>query len=285
MRNPMLAMLLLVVVPAAHAQSSILDSFTLRLAKTPDLKDTEKPATVGFQRNDGGKNEYITQGAFKLDFDFGAANATTFSPNISWNHNTLASTPTNNWSVALGLKHRIVANEKLDTWVFSGSLGGQEDTTKSSTSTVAKASLNWFGWPEWKRAGSLDYWAIRPTLTVFSKHVSNAAPDKVTGIVPTGTLAGGLIALDAQAQLGRWTFSASTQALRPTSVVNGDTKRTHHLHSASITYQFVDSPTTGTAAKASQWIPGITLMRQVGDDPLNTIPKAGFTQLAFSLRY
>src|SRR5262245_9865392 len=158
-------------IASSYAQTpSFLDGFTLRLAKAPDAKDASKPAMFGYQRNDGGKSDYITQGALKADYDFAEIN--TFSPNISWNHNSLATTPTDTWSAALAMRHAFVLNPALDTIVLSESLSAQHDAAKSSRSSIAKVSLNWYGWPEWKKVGTPDYAAIRPTATLFAKHVS-----------------------------------------------------------------------------------------------------------------
>lgn len=278
-------LLALAALLPAHAQVALPSGFAVRLVKSPDTRDADKPATLGYQRNDGGKHDYITQGAVKFDQDFGENNVSTFSPSLAWNHNTLAAQATDTWSATLAVKRRFVVSADLDTLVLGASVAGQHDQSKSSTSTVTKLTANWYGWPEWQRKGTPDFAALRPTLTLFTKHVSSAAADKTTGITPTGNFTGAMVALDAQAQLGRWNFVASTQVLRPSQVVRGDTKSTHKLHVASITYQFVDPPTTGDEAKKSRFIPGLSLIRQIGEDPLNAVAHAGFTQLVFSLRY
>lgn len=86
-------------------------------------------------------------------------------------------------------------------------------------------------------------------------------------------------------QWDRWSARASTQALRTNQVVQGDVKATHKLHTLSLTYVFVDSPMTVAEQKATVLVPGITLMRQAAGDPLNAIPRAGYTRLAFTLKY
>lgn len=269
---------------AAPVTASADNNLAVRLAKTPDASDADKPATLAYQHNDGGKSDYVTEGAVKVDLDFGKDNDSTFSPAVSWNHNTLASTVTDNWAYSGSLLRRLRVGED-DYLQLLGSLGEQRDATKSSNATTVKLGMTWFGWPEWKRLGTTDEATLRPTITAFTKHVSQAKADATTGIVPTGTMSGGLIGLSAQAKLGRWTLIGSSQFLKTTEVVHGDTKRVHRLYNASIGYQFVDPPTTATALKASAWVPGIALSRQSGDDPLNAIAKAKYTQLALTLRY
>lgn len=272
-------------VQISWAENNLFDSFSVRLAKSPDTKDAAKPALLGYQRNDGGKSDYITQGAIKAGEDFCQYNACSLSPNASWNHNSLASTPTNNWAVGLDLKRRWVVNAHADALVASAGFSQQRDETKSSNAGIVKAALTWYGWPEWKQAGFLDYIALRPTFTVFDKHVTQAAADKNTGVIPTGTMSGESLFLDAEAFLGRWSISATTQALRTEHVVMGDHRATHYLHTLTLAYQFVDAPRTGAELKDAKWIPSIALIRQVGDDPLAAIPKAGYSQLVFTVQY
>jgi len=269
----------------SHAQASSLDDFTLRLAKTADNKDAEKPAILGYQRNDGGVSNYMTEGALKADYDFGQGNSATFTPSAAWNHNTLSTTSTNNWSYGLGLTDRSIVTKSGDALVYSGSLSQQRDMTKDSNASIVKAGATWYGWPEWKKEGAPDYAAIRPTITLFTKHVYSAQADKTTGVTPTGTMSGVVVSLDAAAVFGRWSIAASAQALQPSQVVAGDTKYTHRLSVASVTYQFVDPPLTGAQQKATGWVPGVSLIRQVGDDPLNAVNRAGYTQLVLTIQY
>ena len=273
------------------AQLTAVDPPTLRLVKSPDAKDVSKPATLGYQHNDGSKSDYFTEGAVKVDLDFGANKLNTLSPSVSWNHNTLATTPTNNWAGNLGLISRWLyqpagAKNSLDAVNFSASVGQLRDVTKTSNATTLKAGATLYSHHfEIEPNGTTHYGYLRPTVSVFEKHVTSAAADKTTGIRPTGTMSGESISLDATALWNRWTAKASSQVLRTEKVVQGDAKGTHYLHSMSLTYVFLDSPTTVDEQKRTVVVPGLTLSRQVGDDPLNAIPKAGFTQLAFTLKY
>ncbi len=271
---------LLLGVPSARADSD----FAFRLVKTPDASDSSKPATLAYQHDDGGKSDYVTEGAVKVDKDFGPGNRYTFSPSVSWNHNTLASTVTDNWSYTAGLVHQVPVGQESNL-TFSGSVGEQRDATKSSNATVVKLGASWIGWPRWKREGTTDFAELVPTLTAFTTHVSQAKADATTGIVPVGTMNGGLLALNGQAQLGRWTLNACAQYLRTTDVVNGDKKGGHHLDTVFVGYQFVDPPRTKQELAAASWVPGIALSRQSGDDPLNAIANSKYTQLALTLKY
>ncbi|HEY9026503.1 MAG TPA: hypothetical protein VIP05_19570 [Burkholderiaceae bacterium] len=273
------------LVPAACLAQFVAKP-TIRLVKAPDTKDVSKPAILGYQHNDGGKTEYFTEGAVKADWDF-AAGVDTLSPSFSWNHNTLSATPTNNWGANLGLVSRwLYAAQGLDAVNFSVTAGQLRDVTKTSSATTVKGGATWYTRHlEVPPAGTTHYANLRPTITIFSKHVSSAAADKTTGISPTGTMSGELLSLDAMGAWNRLTVRASTQVLRTQQVVRGDVKGNHYLHTMSLTYVFVDSPMTVNEQKATVVVPGITLSRQTGDDPLNAIPKAGYTQIAFTLKY
>src|SRR5664279_1929749 len=141
MRNVARALAVIAFLGQGHvswAQDNPFDSLTVRLAKTPDAKDANKPAILGYQRDDGGKTDYVTQGAIKANRDFCENNACTLSPSASWNHNSVATSPTDNWSLGLDLKRRWVVNPAIDALVLSGGLSRQRDATKSSNSGVTK---------------------------------------------------------------------------------------------------------------------------------------------------
>lgn len=268
---------------------------TLRLAKAPDLKDSTSPATFGYLRNDGGKTDYVTEGAFTGTWLLGSLNNAALTPSVSWNRNTLASTPSDNWSAGLAFNYLMVVPSNNAGFLFSTNASRLQDLTKSSDASVLKLSVTGNklvnGFTYWKFEGTPNEAEILPTLTLFSKHVYSAAADTTTGVVPTGTLSGEALSLNGHINYERWTVRASTQWLHASNDVSGSLPATHRLNSASITYQFVDAPPlqlTGSSvrgAPAPKFIPGITLSRQVGGDPLNAINKAGFTQIAFTLQY
>jgi hypothetical protein len=266
-------------------------SFKLRLAKAPDTSDSNSPATLGYQHSDNGKNDYVTQGA--IIWNNYPDDITTIAPALSWNHNTLASTPTDTWKASVGLSKLWFYNcptcdHNLDRIKWAGSLAQQRDVIKSSNSTTVRLDATWFtNMLVMPPAGTLNFAALRPTMTLFSKRVRDAAKDKVTGITPTGSLNGSALGLAGYVNYGRWYLDASSQSIHVSHDVNGSTPTLHRLSKISLRYEFVDAARTGEELKNSstQWIPSILITRQVGDDPFNDVAKAGFTQVAFSLQY
>lgn len=276
-------MLVMTFSSKAHADIS---DFTFRLAKAPDSKDSNKPATLAIQRSDGGQSDYITQGAVKGNNDFGPDNSSTFSPNLSWNHNSLASMPTDNWNLGANLLHKYVYSDRLERIDFDLSIKWMRDITKSSNSTPVKLDVTWYTkYLESKPWDPLSNYTLRPTLSVFWQDVYSAAVNKTTNVAPTGILSGEVLHFDFEIRRNRWSVTASTQDEHVTSTVSGQASGVYRLHSMALNYDFFDMPLTKDQQKASNWNPGITLMRQVGDDPFIAIAPSGFTQIALTLKY
>jgi hypothetical protein len=265
---------------------------TFRLVKDADSKDANNPATFAYQRSDGGKADYVTEGAIKVDMDFLKYNDLVVTPDVSWNHNTLSRSPTDNWNAGGDFRYRYMYNATADRYTTDRlelDLGvkQQQDLIKSTNSRPVKLDLTWYTHYLQTEPWNPNYnWTVRPTVSVFRSDVYSAPVDKETSVAPTGVLSGEIFTLDLARRWQRWSISASTKSEYVTHNVAGQVSGLHRLNTVALSYDFYDQSLTKEPGAPSQsWNTGITLRRQVGDDPLNALPHDGFTQLMFTIKY
>jgi hypothetical protein len=232
----------------------------------------------------------VTEGAIKGSHDFtvggGDVDSWTVSPDLSWNHNTIATTPTDNWNVGSNLVHRFVYSDRLERVDFDASLKWQEDLAKSANSVPVKLDATWY--TKWLESVPWDdrrNWSVRPTVSIFWQDVYSAQANKKTGVAPTGVLSGEMVVLNFAARIDRFSFTASSQDQQATHAVAGQATGAHHLTSISLNYDFFDQPQKKSEKAASFWQPGISISRQVGDDPFGAVARTGFTAIALSIKY
>lgn len=261
-------------------------NISVRLAKAADDTDANKPATLSVQRNDGGETSYVTEGALKGSYDFGKLNEQTASAFASWNHNTLSANPTRTASWGARHLYRLVYSERNDSLRFDSSIGQQRDIIKDSNAIPVTINASWYPHALLEPTKDRPVWATaRATVGAFWKDVYHAAASKQTGIEPTGIMSGGLVSLSLSANIYRWSLTGTTQQLDTNRVVAGDETGSHRLSKLELTYTFVDAPQTLSQDSTPGWVPGISLSRQVGDDPLNNVARSGFNLLALTVKY
>lgn len=260
---------------------------TFRLVKDSDSKDASSPATFLYQRSDGGKADYVTEGAITFELDFLKYNELVVTPDVSWNHNTLSRSPTDNWDAGGDFRYRYLYSDTLDRLEFDLGVKQQLDLIKHSNSRPIKLDLTWYTHHLQTEPWNPNYnWTIRPTISLFRSDVYSAPVDKATGIAPTGVLSGEIFTLDLSRRWQRWSINASTKSEHVGHNVAGQTGGLYRLNAIALSYDFYDQLLTKEPGAPSQsWNTGITLKRQVGADPLKALPRDGFTQIMFTVKY
>ena len=310
MKPRLLFLILMIFVPGMSSAQ-----LALRFGKVPGEKGWDDPATLSYQHNDGGDSSYATQGTLAYTFlklsmknDEKAGEQARYAKNlsssvrVSWAKNSLKNQEQDNHGAAFSATLDVVELNPQNFFQFDLSAGIDRDELGNSDALTTLLSVL-IGRDELISRKNLNpvAFALFPSIGIFAKDTREAKADPQTGIEPTGTLGGYYVGaaltvipsfLESIAGNStnellrplRWSIQASTQFMEVTDAPAGRETGEHRLHSFALNYFFVDPPRLKNDP-APKLIPSLSLRRQIGSDPLNDVPKGGFTQLTFTLKY